>query len=169
MQFINRINPASIITEHFKTLYDARSGDTSWFEIAALVVLMAAVAIAAALWLPTPSVEFASSLLNFYAIVGGFLISALFIIVSYGDAIWNNRGNLPTAELEQARTLQKEIFSNVSFGVFTAFFGAIVCVFYAIATVQDILKILMSALFVLFAHTLLMVLKRLDKLFRKVA
>jgi len=163
---LSRIDPTGIIVSHFKTFYDARNGKTSIGEIAAFstAVILSGVA---AYWLnPKISSELFSSLLSFYAIIGGFLISALFIIITYGDVIDGNRKNLPEAELNRYKKIHEEIFSNTSFGVLTAVIGSSLCVVFSLTDCHRIVIAVSASCIVMFMHTLLLVLKRLDRLFR---
>ena len=109
---------------------------------------------------------FFSSILNFYAIIGGFLISALFIIISYGDVIDQNRRRLPESEMRRYNKLRGEIFSNTSFGVLMAFIGSAISALMMLGFHVRILTALSVFCILLFIHTLLMVLKRIDRLFR---
>lgn len=165
--FLTRISPVAIVREHFATFYDATNRQRSSEELA-LLGSIAAVA-STLTWLASPSFssDFASALLNFFAIVGGFQISALFMVVTYGETILSNKGTLPKSEVAEAKELQKEIFSNVSFGVLVSFLGAAACVALSVGISERLIGTLLTAIAVLFLHTLLMVLKRLEALFRR--
>jgi hypothetical protein len=165
---LSRINPLSIISRHFSTLYDSRTGSISSLEIAVILLVAVACGIVAGAAAPNLVQKVAGGLLNFYAIVGGFLISALFMIVTYGDTIWSNRKDLPKGELDQAKTLQREIFSNVCFGVLVAFAGSALCIFLPVEATERYVSGGVAFLLVIFVHTILMVLKRLEALFRRV-
>src|SRR5688572_29044479 len=105
MLFLTRINPWSIVAEHYKTFYNAATGRIAWTEVVTQLVLACVVVGLVWTFVPKISNEFASALLNFYAIVGGFLVSALFLVVSYGDTITSNRATLPRQELDGIRAL----------------------------------------------------------------
>lgn len=166
MLILSRINPSGIVVSHFKTFYNAQTGKTAVGEIVAFVAAIV-LSGAATYWLnPSISADLFSSLLSFYAIIGGFLISALFIIITFGDVIDRNRRNLPESELSRYKKIHEEIFSNTSFGVLVAVVGSALCVVYSLTDCHRLVIAVSASCIVIFIHTLLLVLKRLDRLFR---
>jgi hypothetical protein len=168
MLFFSRISPVSIISGHFRTLYNNSTGRASIGEIGILVGLALSLAAAAILLDPKIPTGLSSALLNFFAIVGGFLISALFVVGSYGDAIWTNRANLTEDELGRAKKIQKEIISNVSFGVLLSFAGSLLGVLLVFKVLEKPVVGALAFVLVVFFHTLLTVLKRLEALFIRI-
>lgn len=167
MLIFKRINPVPIIISHFSTFYDESSNEPSWIEICALLVAILIGGIAFYLIDPKLNDEFQSSLLNFYAIVGGFLVSALFVVTNHREISSSSGKGLPQDEVHAISKLRSELFGNLSFGVLLAFIGAGICVLLAIGFHPRTTGAVIVSTFILFIHTLLVVIKRLDVIFKK--
>lgn len=169
MLFFKRISVIGIIKSHFRTFYKGTDGkETSWIELLLLASLVVG-SFVITIWL---AIDFSDAVVNglvsAYAIIGGFLISAMFIIVSYTGHIEDTFKKYPKSEVVEIKKLQKEIFANVSFGVFISLIGVLLCIIHLAA--EDcwyIVSAFISSVLVLFLHTLLMVLKRLNVIFSK--
>ena len=167
MLIFYRINPGPVIARHFATFYDDQSKKTSWLEIFALSIVIVAGGVSFYFFNPKIYDAFQSSMLNFYAIVGGFLVSALFVVTNHREISQTSGRGIPKDEIDAISKLRGELFSNLSFGVLLAFLGAGMCVLLAVNFYPRITGAIIVGAFILFGHTLLVVIKRLDNIFRK--
>ncbi len=135
--FFERISPVSIIKNHFATLRNDRTDSYDFIE--AILVIALPIAIAWAFCAVPISINdtIANSLLNLFAIMGGFLINALVLLATrkaeelrYKATLKNQQPNDPLEEqavLERIRLLE-ETSHNTSFGILVCLLAVLCCV-----------------------------------------
>ena len=160
--FFERINPTKIILNHFRTLYNASTQKVDWIEVFLVSV---------GPWLAsgfmiykkvTINEDLANILFAAFAITGGFLINALVVLTDKSHQL---RTESPD---EERLSLLRETFYNTSFGVLVCVFSVIFCAAYPFLSngiVQNIFTFCIFSFAFLFVHTLLMVIKRLNRIF----
>lgn len=173
MKIFEKVDATEIVGRHFKTLFDIGSQKPCWPEIIAFYILPALI-------IPFVVYTFDHSLteklgnlfFQAFAITGGFLINALVMLTDRRQHYDDSK------KFAERVTLIEETYSNTAFGVLTCF---LIVVFAGIAVgtnsdavcasnICTILKTFITSivyyLSIVFAHTLGMVIKRLDKIFR---
>lgn len=173
MRIFEKIDAREIIARHFKTLSDVNTRKPCWSEIVVFYILPIFI-------IPTLVYIFDHFLTDklgnlffqAFAITGGFLINALVMLTDRRQHYDDSK------KFAERVTLIEEAYSNTAFGVLICF----MIVFFAgiaVGTNGDItcmsnicvfLKVLITSivyyLSIIFVHTLGMVIKRLDKIFR---
>lgn len=169
MLFLERINPFSIIVSHFKTFHDEANNKPCYAERAAHVLIPALIAVAMVYSADIlASKELCASLLNGFAILGGFLINAAFVITTKKDSLISGQ---PNAKYQR---LLSETFDNTLFQILLCFAAVVLCAIFPLLNLAQenentfILKAMSCVIFtlsIMFMITLLMILKRLNKIF----
>ena len=167
--FFSRLNCWNIVKNHCKTFYDNTTQQTSWIEIGitvAFIILLASVA--TCFHCLTKSVI--EIMLTAFSILSGFLISALFLLVDKADK-------------QKGKDFQiiKETIHNISFGILIGVFIIVLSLFFILFKASTIettfafpteLRFFMSMIYfgliVLFFHTLLIILQRVNKIFNDI-
>ena len=163
-KFFERINLLKIVLKHFGTLYNAQNDKLNVYsEIIPLLVLP---------WLIgyflvyhfqiTINKDISTYLFGGYSVAGGFLINALMVLA---DKYHHTKNQTPNDKQE---CILRETFYNTSFGVLICLLSVIFSSVYALIqneTLSQIFSIIIYGLSFLFVHTLLMVIKRLIKVF----
>lgn len=163
-KFFERINLLNIVLKHFGTLYNAQNDKPNIYsEIIPLLVLP---------WLLGYFLVYqldiiidkniSTYLFGGYSVAGGFLINALMVLA---DKYHHTKNQTPNDEQE---CILKETFYNTSFGVLICLLSVILSSIYALIQsdlLSQIFSVLIYGLSFLFIHTLLMVIKRLNKVF----
>jgi hypothetical protein len=175
MNVFEKIDARDIVIRHFKTLSNVNTGKLCWSELIVFYVLSAIIIIATVYSFDhTLTDKLANLFFQAFAITGGFFINALVMLTdrrqSYDDS----------KRFTERVTLIEETYANTAFGVLVCF---LVVLFAGIAVGTDngdicssnlchIWKTLITSivyyLAVVFIHTLGMVIKRLDKIFRSI-
>jgi uncharacterized membrane protein YhaH (DUF805 family) len=173
MKIFEKVDATEIVGRHFKTLFDIGSQKPCWSEITVFYILPILV-------IPSVVYTFDHSLteklgnlfFQAFAITGGFLINALVMLTDRRQHYDDSK------KFSERVTLIEETYSNTAFGVLICF---MIVLFAGIAVgtnsddicITNICKIwsiiitsLVYYLTIIFAHTLGMVIKRLDKIFR---
>jgi hypothetical protein len=160
----SRISPLKIITNHFETFYDARDKKfTILTEIIPLLIIGALIAY----FLPYQfsiviGKEMSPYIIGGFSVAGGFLINSLMVLAEKRTC------KKDIAPEEPDSKLLKETFYNTSFGVLICLLATLSCILYPISEAVVWTQILSSIIYfltTLFFHTVLMVLKRLSKIF----
>ena len=171
MLILDRINPCTIVKNHFCTLYHAGTGKVAKLEVvihlAAPFILGAFLSFCKKIYVTQSMSE---SLFNGFAIMGGFLISASFVLAEKRDASKKDKPN------DSYEEILKETFYNTSFGILLCFLSVIFCAIYPLFLDDKGMPItsagyffsgLIFSLSAMFLLTILIVLKRLDYIFSK--
>lgn len=161
--FFSRLNCWNIVKNHCKTFYDNTTQQTSWIEIGITVVFIILLASVATCFhcLKESVIEI---MLTAFSILSGFLISALFLLVDKIDK--------PEGKDFQ---IIKETIHNISFGILIGVFIIVLSLFFilfkasTIGTTFAFIRFFMSMIYfgliVLFFHTMLIILQRVNKIF----
>ena len=180
MGILERIDVRDILNGHFATLYDARTKKPYWMELGLFYILPLSIIVFQCLLKARIGSEASNVILQIFAIAGGFLVSSLFIIV--------DRKNI-TPDNDTSKALAEETYFNVSFGVLLCFITVMLCIlnhfFLSLVTppaatdwlgpLRNYLSIGFALSFIsgliyylswLFTYNILMVLKRLNALFK---
>ena len=163
INFFQRLNLVKIVTNHFSTFYSDSTKTINWLEL--LIVIVLPFAIAAYLIFPNEtelSEDTVQSLFQAFAIMGGFLINTLVVLTDKKQKYKEGRLCL------DQYILLKETLYNTSYGVLLCIICVILCAMHSflIATSYlNLLNFLILATCFAFIHTLLMVIKRLNKIF----
>lgn len=173
MNIFEKIDAREIIVRHFRTLSDVNTKKICWPEISAFYFLPIII-ISLIVYFSNHSLNDKLGNLFFqaFAITGGFLINALVMLT-------DRRQNYDDSKKFAERvTLIEETYSNTAFGVLVCFtivfFAGIAvgtnegneCVSGTCHIWRTILTSIVYCLSIIFIHTLGMVIKRLDKIFR---
>lgn len=173
MSIFEKIDVSEIIKRHFATLSNADTKKIHWpeirfFYIYPIILIFTLVSY----YKHTLSKDMADLFIQGFALMGGFLINALVMLM-------DRRRNYDDSKKYSERvSLIEETYVNTAFGVLVSF---IIIIFAGIAVgttsgkcVSDFCtvgRVTITSLtyycFVIFLHTLAMVLKRLDRIFRE--
>lgn len=170
MLFFERLNPFIIVKKHFETFYNAAEDNKPcWIERSLHIAVPIAIGLLITIVFNVSiTAEVNSALFNGFAIMGGFLINASFVLTEKRDTA---RKAAPNDKYE---VLIRETFYNTSFGILICFTNVIFCSLYPLTLTDkgkdpSLLNLLMNNLIydlsILFVLTLLMVLKRLNRIF----
>jgi len=165
---MNKLNVSRIVSEHFATLTDARTGLLSWGDVFEFFGLPALIA-GAAIWFGVRfNYNVLSAILTAFSIFAGLLLNLLMLVFSFAEKAQNG-GILA----DTRRKLLRELHSNVSFSILVSVIVVIVAVVAVVrvnptpsetrltgATMTSLLTYLMSN----FLMTVLMILKRMHVL-----
>ena len=156
-----KIDISFICRNHFKTLYNASTGTPNAWEITVFYVLPVYFSI---LLVGIMNVSIKESVANLlvqaFAVVGGLLINARFILVERRSLLDDSKAN------KDMKTLIEETSNNTSFGIIVCFLNVIVSVFIILfensSLLKNIFTIAVISLTTMFFHSLLMILRRLE-------
>lgn len=172
---IERINPWKIIRNHFFTLKNDQINRFDIFEISFVyVIIPISILFLAGVCTKLASKMPYSDLLSVFAIMGGFLVNALVLLIDKRQAL---QQGTPTNQAD----LIKETFYNTSFGILICFVAVILCGLGTFTDEKDCLiriysqcwsstQIINSFILIFswwFIHTILMVIKRLNTVFER--
>jgi hypothetical protein len=159
-----RISPAKIVLKHFETLYNAKTAKINWIcEVIPLLLF----AIAVSFYLPFKLEVIIDSKISPY-ILGGFSVAGGFLINSLMVLAEKQSDKTEIKAADQNNKLLKETFYNTSFGVLICLLATLVCIVYPISKNVLWMSVLSGFIYFLtifFFHTVLMVIKRLSKIF----
>lgn len=173
MKIFEKIDATEIVGRHFKTLFDITSKKPCWSEIIVFYILpFLIIPFVVYIFDHSLTEKLGNLFFQAFAITGGFLINALVMLT-------DRRQHYDDSKKFAGRvTLIEETYSNTAFGVLICF---LIVLFAGIAVGTNsasscasnicvILKTFITSivyyLSIVFAHTLGMVIKRLDRIFR---
>jgi chromate transport protein ChrA len=174
MNVLEKINSSRIIKSHFETLYNLKTKKIYWAEVITFYISPIFV-VTFLVWYFEHCIteKLANLLFQGFAITGGFLINALVMLM-------DRRQNYDDSKKFANRVeLIKETFANTSFGVLICFIivllagiavatdSEVECVSNSCVALRIILTSLTYYFSIIFIHTLGMVIKRLDRIFRE--
>lgn len=165
MMLFRRISPSKIISNHFETLYDeGQEGEVNfWSEIVPLLLIATFIALVLIIYFKiTINEKVITYFIGAFSVVGGFLINALMVLAE-------KRGDNSGAGASSTKDkLLRETFYNTSFGVLICLVINLLCILYPLFDSlkwQELMSGVIYFLTTLFFHTLLMVVKRINKVF----
>lgn len=167
MLILERINPFGIVVSHFETFYDhSKDRKPCYFErFVHIVVPFLLSGTAVYLLGAVATKDLCSSLLNGFAILGGFLINAAFVITAKKETL---EAGTPSPTYH---TLLSETFDNTLFEILLCFVVVVLCAIFPMLGKGDVevVRAMSCVIFgfsIMFMVTLLMILKRLNKIFQ---
>ena len=162
MIFFDRLNITKIIVNHFLTFYDNRTGDkhVDKVELSIYFSILFFLSVIAAIFLPITRLNV---LLTPLTIFTGFLFSALFVIIDKKEG-----------KTTQIKNLISEVYDNISFSILMSFgvilFLAINYIMINFNCIHICNRIVLGVIYFFllnFAYSLMMVIKRLYKIFER--
>ena len=159
MIFLERLNITKIIVNHFSTFYNNQDNKKiDWLELAVYFSILLLLSAFSAVFLPVTCLNVILTPLTIFT---GFLFSALFAIIDKKDGKTN-----------QIKELISEVYDNISFSILMSFFVIVfviinyVMISFSCDEIYN--KIVLGIVYFLllnFAYSLMMVIKRLYKIF----
>lgn len=162
MIFFDRLNITKIVINHFLTFYDNRSQDKhiDKIELSVYFSVLLLLSIVAAVFLPITRLNVILTPLTIFT---GFLFSALFVIIDKKEG-----------KTAQIKNLISEVYDNISFSILMSFgvilFLAINYIMINFNCNHICNRIVLGIIYFFllnFAYSLMMVIKRLYKIFEK--
>lgn len=159
MIFWERLNITKIIVNHFSTFYNNQDNkEIDWLELAVYFSILLLLSAFSAVFLPVTRLNVILTPLTIFT---GFLFSALFVIIDKKDGKTN-----------QIKELISEVYDNISFSILMSFFVILfviinyVMISFSCDEIYN--RIVLGIVYFLllnFAYSLMMVIKRLYKIF----
>ena len=160
MIFFDRLNINKIVVNHFSTFYDNRNSKKSvdWIELSVYFFVLLFISVLSAILLPITRLNVILTPLTIFT---GFLFSALFVIIDKKDG-----------KTQQVKELISEVYDNISFSILMSFLVILfivvnyVMINFSCEHVYN--RIILGIIYFLllnFAYSLIMVMKRLYKIF----
>ena len=159
MIFFERLNIYKIIVNHFSTFYnnqDNRKIDR--LELAVYFSILLLLSVISAIFLPVTRMNVVLTPLTIFT---GFLFSALFVIIDKKEG-----------KTKQIKELISEVYDNISFSILMSFFIILFMIINYVMISFDVSelynRIILGIVYFLllnFSYSLMMVIKRLYKIF----
>ena len=159
MIFFERLNISKIIVNHFSTFYnnqDNRKIDR--LELAVYFSILLLLSVISAIFLPVTRINVVLTPLTIFT---GFLFSALFVIIDKKEG-----------KTKQIKELISEVYDNISFSILMSFFIILFMIINYVMISFDVSelynRIILGIVYFLllnFSYSLMMVIKRLYKIF----
>ena len=159
MIFLERLNITKIIVNHFSTFYnnqDNRKIDR--LELAVYFSILLLLSVISAIFLPVTRMNVVLTPLTIFT---GFLFSALFVIIDKKEG-----------KTKQIKELISEVYDNISFSILMSFFIILFMIINYVMISFDVSelynRIILGIVYFLllnFSYSLMMVIKRLYKIF----
>ncbi len=159
MIFFERLNISKIIVNHFSTFYnnqDNRKIDR--LELAVYFSILLLLSVISAIFLPVTRMNVVLTPLTIFT---GFLFSALFVIIDKKEG-----------KTTQIKELISEVYDNISFSILMSFFIILFMIINYVMISFDVSelynRIILGIVYFLllnFSYSLMMVIKRLYKIF----
>ncbi|OLA80505.1 MAG: hypothetical protein BHW58_07650 [Azospirillum sp. 51_20] len=159
MIFFERLNISKIIVNHFSTFYnnqDNRKIDR--LELAVYFSILLLLSVISAIFLPVTRMNVVLTPLTIFT---GFLFSALFVIIDKKEG-----------KTKQIKELISEVYDNISFSILMSFFIILFMIINYVMISFDVSelynRIILGIVYFLllnFSYSLMMVIKRLYKIF----
>lgn len=154
--FNAKVNVLSIIKDHYKTFYNARTNKVSIIDIITFTVTPLIVAVVLVCCFKLSLISHINSLITVYSIFAGLLLNFLVLIVG-----------VKKKDSENYNKLIIETITNTSFAILLTLFNVVLLCIMEYITLQVIIQILTVVIIFLslvFVFTVLMILKRIYKL-----
>jgi len=162
---IVKINVSSIVLDHLGTLKEIDSQSPSKYDLSLFFVFPLLISILFSVLNIRLDKDLVSILINVFAIFAGLLLNLLILMY---DVISKQSGSNGKEEKDKIKfRLLKEIYYNISFGIFLSL---VIVVILSISMIflskpfNSFLSFVVFALSILFVLTLLMILKRIHSL-----
>lgn len=162
---IVKINVSSIVLDHLGTLKEIDSQSPSKYDLSLFFVFPLLISILFSVLNIRLDKDLVSILINVFAIFAGLLLNLLILMY---DVISKQSGSNSKEEKDKIKfRLLKEIYYNISFGIFLSL---VIVVILSISMIflskpfNSFLSFVVFALSILFVLTLLMILKRIHSL-----
>ncbi len=159
MIFFERLNISKIIVNHFSTFYnnqDNRKIDR--LELAVYFSILLLLSVISAIFLPVTRMNVVLTPLTIFT---GFLFSALFVIIDKKEG-----------KTKQIKELISEVYDNISFSILMSFFIILFMIINYVMISFDVSelynRIILGIVYFLllnFSYSLMMIIKRLYKIF----
>jgi uncharacterized membrane protein len=161
-----RINILFICKNHFKTLYSLDGNGNGKVNLTELFVFYIGAVVLSSIMVFVFDIyiteEAANLLVQAFAVVGGFLINARFLLIDKQSHFDDSR------KYTDIKTLIEETSHNTSFGVLVCFFNVLLSVGVILAqdvcVIYQILSVCVLSLTFIFCHVLLMIVRRLESI-----
>jgi hypothetical protein len=160
-----KINVSGIVLDHLGTLKELDSQSQSKYDLSLFFVFPLLTSILFSILNIRLDKDLVSILINVFAIFAGLLFNLLILMY---DVISKQSGSNGKEEKDKIKfKLLKEIYYNISFGIFLSLVIVVILsisMIFLLKSFNSVLSFIVFALSILFVLTLLMILKRIHNL-----